>query len=314
MAPANMDDFFEDIFGFRPSKRGRGFEMLVAAALKVTGYGNRVQTDRFLKGEYSGSTYQIDALVEADERVFVEAKDYTESAAAVGRGDVQKLSGALQDLSIERGMLASATGFTAPTKQYARATETGGSFKPIELVHIRPALEVDEKSRIRKITLRLSIHVARFEDAVWKPRFSAASERMLKSKLPKLQVAISEFYRPDGSVYQTIRSFTEELNRLGGWKTGTLVGEHVFPAGTCLRVCDLLVPIEALGYEVDFDETTELITIQSQGQARMVVRFESGEVNTLITDEQLKGVRFTDDGDVLLDDEHDGMIVTRSPG
>ena len=103
----NMDDFFEEMFGQRPKKRGKGYELLVAAAIKLSGFASNVSADRFIKGEFSETTYQLDAHVEDGAGAFVEAKDYTEkrdfAGAPVGRGDVQKLAGALLDSETRKG-------------------------------------------------------------------------------------------------------------------------------------------------------------------------------------------------------------------
>jgi hypothetical protein len=303
----NMDDFFEAIFGSRPTKRGKGYELLVAAVLKIAqkkgAFPNaRVLSDQYLKGALSGSTYQLDALVDGDETAFVEAKDYTERNEPVGRGDVQKLAGALLDLPVDRGVLASSTGFTKPSKQYAVATETMAGQKPIELANVRASVQEDEAGRIRRLILRFHFHQADFERAKWTPIFSSAAKTTL-AKLGAVRVGLDAFYRSDGSVLQSVHDFTLHLSgKKTGWDARTITGTHVFAEPAYLRVGTDLVPIEGLGYDVPIDVTDEEISIEAEGVPKVLVKFENGRVDTLITDDELKSVRFEESGEVIVDE------------
>lgn len=72
--------------------------MLVAAAFKIV-TGQQLKYDQHLRGEYSETDYQIDGL-NLDEQKAIEAKDYTIDNRKVGRPDLQKLQGALSDLTL----------------------------------------------------------------------------------------------------------------------------------------------------------------------------------------------------------------------
>ena len=56
----NMDAVFEQIFGYKPSKHGKGFEMLVGAVLKIINEANDVTHDVKKTGLFSPDRYQID--------------------------------------------------------------------------------------------------------------------------------------------------------------------------------------------------------------------------------------------------------------
>ena len=89
----------------------------------------------------------------------VEAKDYSIEGKKVGRGDIQKQAGALNDLPIKQGIFASATDYTAPAKKYANSTHINPSQKPINLLHIRPSTELDRKGRVERIIINIEMKV-----------------------------------------------------------------------------------------------------------------------------------------------------------
>ena len=60
----NMDAVFEQIFGYKPSKRGKGFEMLVGAVLKIINEAKDVTHDVKKTGLFSPDRYQIVVLVD----------------------------------------------------------------------------------------------------------------------------------------------------------------------------------------------------------------------------------------------------------
>lgn len=149
-----MDDVFEYIFGYMPSKKGKGFELLAGAVLKIINEANDITHDFKKTGLFSSDSYQIDVLVDDNkETLFVEAKDYSERNSKTGRADVQKLAGALNNLDIDKGILISSTGFTKPTIQYSKSTKLNPEAKEINLCLIRPAKEQDTKNLIFEIVI-----------------------------------------------------------------------------------------------------------------------------------------------------------------
>ena len=142
MLQTNMDEYFETIFGYKPKKRGTGYELLVGAVLKLLNATQDVTHNVIQEGKYSKDKYQIDALVKNKfATIFIECKDYTERNKPTQRADVQKLAGALNNLDINAGILVSATGFTKPAVQYSESTKLNPNAKEIELFLIRPSTE-----------------------------------------------------------------------------------------------------------------------------------------------------------------------------
>ena len=104
MDESKFDELFERIYGFRPRKRGASYELIAAAAIKLIREDLAVKTNQFVEGTYSKEKYQIDAAIDSL-KIAVEAKDYSGSNKKVGRPDVTKLAGALQDLPLTLELL-----------------------------------------------------------------------------------------------------------------------------------------------------------------------------------------------------------------
>ena len=131
----------------------------------------------------------------------VEAKDYSIEGKKVGRGDIQKQAGALNDLPIKQGIFASATDYTAPAKKYANSTHINPSQKPINLLHIRPSTELDRKGRVERIIINIEMIIDDFEHAQYHIHLSNNAINLLKKNnlLNKtLDCHIENFYNTYG--------------------------------------------------------------------------------------------------------------------
>ena len=154
----NMDNIFEEIYGYKPNKRGTGYELLVSAVLKILNEAQDVTHNVSFKGKYSNDKYQVDTFIKDKfTSVFVECKDYTERNKPAPRADIQKLAGALNNLDINAGILVSATGFTKPTVQYSLSTKRNPNAKEIELFLIRQSTDKDTEGII--LSICISMHM-----------------------------------------------------------------------------------------------------------------------------------------------------------
>jgi hypothetical protein len=290
------------LYGFRPKKEGQAYEMLLAAAFKLLEPGKEVGHDDFVRGVHSGTIYQVDALRnDGAERTMGEAKDYTARMSKVGRGDVQKLAGALPDLKVQSGILASATGFTKPAVKYAaNAKDIVGS--GISLWDVRPVIESDMDGRLQTIVLRMHVMTFDYPNSKFDLIYTHAGKLSLKDMLDKgligesIQMEIDNIFNADGSVLITLADLTrggfgscDDKVHHGSFLLG---GGHVY-------VRDRLIPIKAITYKVPVIEVEmREIKIRGDGVATLLVKSIDGSVDKVIRDADLKRVLFEADGKV----------------
>ncbi len=147
-----IDDLFFHLMGYYPQKAGQAYEIISSAVLSIV-TNERGKCNLYKKGQ-SGSCYQLDGIL--GESTMIEAKDYTQRNNKVGRGDLQKLQGALTDLpNIEKGFFTSATDYTKGAIQYAKGSKVNQMQKEIIPVNIRPINEDDENGRIKTVQFNI---------------------------------------------------------------------------------------------------------------------------------------------------------------
>ena len=300
---SQIDEFFKDIYGHSPKKDGTAYEMLAAAVVKLLSQDSCVKHDEQLRGLFSQTLYQIDVLEDAQgSKKFGEAKDYTDRNAKVGRPDLQKLGGALPDLPVDGGIFYSATDYTKPAKKYAANSEqiTG---KPIELIHIRPSTEKDEEGRIKTIVFHLHILIPDYEKANFSPIWTLDGQTTLnrlvnEEKLSEhVSLELNEFYGSDGAVQKRISELT--ATNLGGSMNENAQASFWLP-DCYVKVGEHLIPIHGLTYDIPYSETVEQFEINANGTAKLLVKSELGELDKLITDNQLSSIEFDIDGNPQL--------------
>jgi len=297
MNGSEIDDFFQRIYGFMPTKKGASYELLVAAAFKLIHSQLKVQANQFVEGTYSKQKYQIDALIGSLETA-IETKDYTDRDVKVGRPDVTKLAGSLQDLPFSSGIVASATDFTSPAKKYASATKQIPSAKPIELYQIRPSAAEDEEGRIRKIVVKLHILTLDRANCRFDPVISGAGrQKLLRTYSPheQLQVRVDSFYKADGTVLITLADLTSRIN--GKFKQ-VIEGSWQPPEPAFIKIGEELIEIDEFKYYLPQKTIESEIVVEAKGTAELLVKGEDGAVDKLLTDVDLRRVRFSQDGDV----------------
>ena len=297
MNKSPIDELFFELYGFYPNKAGQAYEMLVSAAFKLL-FDKEVEYDQRLRGDYSGTVYQLDGLIKTDkETEMVEAKDYTIDNRKVGRGDLQKLQGALSDLPTEKGIFASATGFTKPSSKYADGVKKNPTTKPIELFEIRPSTEEDENGRIKKIIINMSIHIPDYKKGKFQPIFTKKGLEKAKQKKiinKPIEMRLENFFNEQGNVIITLHELTTK------YPPGTTWGKN-YIAKACwiidgyLEIESELYQIKGIQYEIPYSVREEQIIIEGGGNPKIYIKSHSGEINKLITDEDLKKVKFKDE-------------------
>lgn len=298
-----IDDLFEEIFGFKPAKDGTAFELLSAAVCKLLESSNEIYHDEKLRGQLSKSLYQIDVLLkDGKKQIFGEAKDYTDRDAKVGRGDIQKLAGAIVELEVDGARFFSATDYTKPAKQYAGASSSILG-KEIELFHIRPSVAQDEDGRIKTIIVNIHVTIPNYQKAKFMPILTDNG----KAKLDKMAeegslangqcLCIRDIVDANGNIVTNISNLTR--SNYGGIGGETATGSFLLPGGH-IELNGELIEIKGITYEIPFDIVNDEIVIEADGTPKLLLKDEKGTVNKLITDASLKKIRFADDGEVTI--------------
>lgn len=297
MDKSPIDQLFFELYGYYPNKSGQSFEMIVAAALKLLLHKD-IDYDQRVRSDFSDTVYQLDGLLkDEDRKSMIETKDYTIDRKKVGRGDIQKLQGALTDLSVDHGIFVSATDYTQPAKKYAESSSENPLQKPIELFHIRPSTEQDETGRIKKIVINMSMHVPNYESSKMKFIWTNEGWTNLEKDgyaFTEMNLQIEKFYDKDGEPLITIYDLTKFDAPQTNWEKGFISKGCWIIKNGFLKLDDKLYSIRGVEYEVPFLVSEQEIVIESEGQPRLYIRNADGTINTLISDKELKKVRFKD--------------------
>ncbi|OAH97641.1 restriction endonuclease [Methylomonas methanica] len=303
-----VEQLYETIYGELPSKSGAAFERLASIAIFLL-EGGEVRHDANLRGQFSKTLYQLDVHhkpTAGDKATMGEAKDYSNRGAKVGRGDLQKLGGALPDLAeIKSGAFFSATGFTAPAKKYAQAAKaiTGG--KEINLYELLLSTEQDENGFVKKIIINVHFEIPAPSHGQFIPALTEEAQELLKSKFLKegeskftYQLGLSEFFDASGSPILSLETLTTTGYGEASDDDKTSHGCYLLP-GHHLNINGVLAELKGLEYHVPHEYFTRQIIITDDSTNRFVVKDESGESLLILTDKRLREFSFDDQGNLL---------------
>ncbi len=300
-----IEIIFQDIFGYLPKKSGTAYEMLASIALSLLEGGEVIHDER-LRGTFSKTLYQLDVYCQSgNSSVMGEAKDYTEDGKKVGRGDIQKLGGALPDLKcIDKGVFFSATGYTKPARKYADAASniTGG--KSIALYELKASTELDEEGTIKTIVLTIHFAIPHPSRGNWMPHFTKDGEEKLRVLLPtgeerlEVQMGLSDFYDSSGNVTLTLQELTTmgygEVNTETNLGSGCYILKNSY-----LPVKGILAEMQGLEYEIPFTHQFKELRITDDSEGRLVLKDSEGNVLKILTDKMLRDFCFDESGKVL---------------
>ncbi len=290
-----IDNLFFEIFGYYPKKAGAAYEILVAAAIKII-TGETIHYDQNLKGIYSKTNYQVDAINKSENKI-IEAKDYTIQNKKVGRPDLQKLQGALSDLSVNSGIFASATDYTRPAKKYSESSNENLMQKEIELYQIRPSTVLDEKGRIKSFEIEMIILTHDFDNAKYACNWTnEAIQKIIDNGFDKktIKARTDRFYDKNGKLNELLSQFTyenqpihsnmEDEFAIGCW---LLYGNHI-------KYENQLYELKGIEYKIPFKKSSSTFTIESDGEPVILIKSEDKKINKLITDKQFKDLVIND--------------------
>jgi Restriction endonuclease len=295
MKKSPLDEVFKELYGFYPDKAGQAFEMMVAAAFKLL-WGLDISYNDFVQGQYSGTTYQLDGTIQnGDSKSMIEAKDYSLDGRKVGRGDVQKMQGALSDLIHSQGIFASSTDYTGPAIKYADSSTSNPLQKPIVLFNIRPSVIEDERGRLKKVIVTVNICRPEFQKGVFDVRLEEEYKDQFKNDgvLGKvIQCKLEEFYDRDRKIKLTMEQLSGDISKNALQKdVNEIYATWIFNE-TFIQAENRLYKIRGLTYKIPISTGSTEFVIQTEGSAKLFIRSMDGKIDKLIYDEELKKVHF----------------------
>lgn len=287
-----IDDLFYQLMGYIPDKAGQAYEIISSAVLSLV-LNKEGKLNQYIEGQ-SGSKYQLDGLI--DSTLMVESKDYTNRDAKVGRGDLQKMEGALTDLpNITKGLFTSATNYTRDAILYTDGSEKNKLQKKIVPVNIRPVNNEDETGRIKKILINFRSVYPDYQNGKHSVVFAEGEEEKLHNMLftdninsNKINISfrIDNFYDDQFNIICTLDDLIREQHPQYSYDD-TIIN-------TCFIV-DAFVIIQGELYKIKgikFEDVPIVkddfsFSITPNGNATILVESNKLGINKLITDTDL---------------------------
>ncbi|MEJ1238393.1 hypothetical protein WBG78_09700 [Chryseolinea sp. T2] len=160
----------------------------------------------------------------------------------------------------------------------------------------RTSTELDENGGVQKIVLTMVMHVAEYEQGEFSLIFTDESNEKIARQEPEglqLTTEFQKFYDAEGNVSTTLdelqslvsgASGDEDFVASGGW---ILTGQYLAYKNELygVRGIDYSIPVRAIKYK---------IVIEGGGQAKLLVRSDSGEINRQIKAVDLRKATFKD--------------------
>lgn len=233
-----------------------------------------------------------------------EAKDYSARDGKVGRGDLQKLGGALPDIAdVGSGAFFSATGYTGPARKYAeQASNIVG--KPINLFELRPSFTKDEDGFIRTIVIQLHIlrpltHAAKFE-----PVFTEEGRQALRAlydagSIPETHSMRLESFL-DSSGAQKLSLYELTMSGYADPDPVSLISKGSFSLdGLFIKVGTGLIGVERLEYEMPYETEVRVLTIGGEDEPKLTLADGAGTILRLLPQSLLRQYKFDAEGNLM---------------
>ena len=316
---SEIDELFFDLFGFYPSKEGQSYEMLVGAVLKIIYHENKIIWNARKRGQYDKNIYQIDVgLYSIDTSSMVEVKDHTKDAKKVSRPELDKIAGSLIELDFQTGMFFSATDYTKDAKKKSIGSQINPNAKKISLYHLRPSNDADRKGRIETIQINIVSYEIDAANTLFNPTIpETAFEDYKNLGIPQGLKSYTQFYYDDKSIhckgilhennniyvgeYEFFKTLDKSIYQHIQGNNLSIQGDWKVDFGY-FQVKGLQTQIDNVKYKIAFKEINSAFEINSVGTPVLLIASEDGdEINKLITDNQLKGIKFLDDGEIQFD-------------
>jgi hypothetical protein len=134
-----------------------------------------------------------------------------------------------------------------------------------------------------------------FKKALVTPIFTKDGYSTMGKMFPegKISIKIDAIYNTDGSIFISMEDWTYSLNSEYNLKEEIteITGKADFD-DKCIKVNSQLIGIQGINYKVPIQKSTEKFEIQKDGKSCLYVKNEDGTVDTLLSDIQMKSVKF----------------------
>ena len=287
---SDIDIMFHKIFGFIPNKKGEALEIFSATIQELL-TNTPVTHNQEMLGSHSGTSYQIDTKTLSDGKVIIgEAKDYSYSSFTkkVGRADIQKLAGALGDLTeVSEANFFASTDYTNPAKNYANASASIA--KPINLNIIRPTNEDDLSGYISSIKINITYQIYQKNNAKFTIHFTEAANQILKSLCPEgtYQFQLEFFYDCDGRNILSLYDLTKNEYGLINKDTCSVQGTFLLP-NHFIVYRENLLEIKGLEYDIPVKIEESTLEIAPNDTSCLTLKDKDNNIIAIFPEEKIK--------------------------
>lgn len=281
-----FDELCNEIFGYIPSGKGKSYELFVNCVVQYLNKDSSVTNDTFKKSSYSEEHFQLDGLLEDEfnnEKAFIEAKNYLDRNAKVGRGDIQKLSGALQVLSdIDNGIFASATDYTKPAIEYSKDLIKAGQ-KNIDLYIIRPVRDEDVEGRVMGLVLEIHAKIPHLEikNIQWGEKGIEKLKHMGINKGEKYNYSLQYIYDANHNIIAELNNLYQDAQKK------KIIGDNSWDfKDAYIEFKGELVPFEKILYNLTY--TTAISKSEMHFKPVIYIKSTDGSIERMLDVEGLK--------------------------
>jgi len=317
---SKIDKVFHRLFGYYPSKSGQSYELLVGAVLKILFPDKKVFWDEKIKGNFDNNSYQIDVSLYdiGINSIMVEAKDLTLKSKKATRPYLDKLAGSLIELDFSGGYLFSATSFTRDAKKKAKGSLKNPNTKKLSLFHLRPSDKEDEKNRLQGFIINIHMPEIDVHKTYIQPKLTTKQIKELHLVNERLEIfsQLSFFYENKYLQCYSQLFDKEKKEDIGKYKFGVTLDKNLFDYFTSdnsrykgtwkvdfgdIVLYGMNFKFSEVEFDIGFKEIIHTMEIKTIGNPLIYVASETNDINKLITDNQLKGISFREDGEIDFD-------------
>ena len=287
---SDIDELYLRIMGDCPKKSGKAYEIISSALLSLL-TGLNGEHDIYKKGK-SNTTYQLDGLL--NEKIMIEAKDYTIRNHKVGRADLQKMQGGLTDLpDIEKGIFTTATKFTSKAEKYALASSSNNMQKEIIPATIRKSIPSDLENRIQAFVINMVVVEPDYNNGKYEIDFADGERNRLKTDLLSegkdgFKLSLTHFFKEDGQYHSSMSELSRTQQPKFDLDSDIKEVKGRFDIDAYIKIENRLYRIKGIKYTLPIVRECETFTVTADGSPEMLVSCDKLGINKIITDTELK--------------------------